>query len=66
MKSRPPSMKTYHEAKKTYHEAKLSLGNARSLAPIIKGIRKFPNTAGMAAMRKKKIMMIPWALNILL
>jgi len=59
MKSRPPSMKTYQEAR-------FNLGNAKSRAPIIKGIRKLPSTAGMAATRKKKIMMIPWALNILL
>jgi hypothetical protein len=59
MKRRPPSMKTYQEAR-------FNLGKARSRAPIMMGMRKLPSTAGMAATRKKKIMMIPWALNILL
>jgi hypothetical protein len=38
-----------------YHDARFNRGNARSLAPIINGMRKLPKTAGMAGIRKKKI-----------
>ena len=33
--------------------------NARSRAPTIKGTRKFPSTAGIDGIRKKKIMITP-------
>ncbi len=38
-------------------------GNARSFAPIMSGIRKFPRTAGMLGMRKKKTMITPCIVN---
>ena len=34
-------------------------GKARSLAPSISGIRKFPSVAGIEGMRKKNTMMTP-------
>ncbi len=46
-----------------YHERRLMRGNARSLAPIMSGIRKFPRTAGTPGIRKKKIMMTPCIVN---
>ena len=49
-----------------YQLARLSLGKARSLAPIISGIRKFPSTAGIDGMRKKKIIITPCMVNSLL
>ena len=42
-----------------YQLKRLSLGNARSRAPIMIGTRKFPKTAGIDGMRKKKIMTTP-------
>ena len=47
----------------TYQLARLSLGNARSLVPIIIGMKKFPNTAGTAGIRKKNSIITPWAVN---
>ena len=38
-------------------------GNARSFAPIMSGIRKFPSTAGMPGIRKKKIISTPCIVN---
>ena len=38
-----------------YQLSRLMRGKARSLAPIISGTRKFPSTAGMEGIRKKKI-----------
>ncbi len=50
----------------TYQDSRLILGNARSRAPIIMGTRKFPSTAGMEGIRKKKIMVMPCIVNNLL
>ncbi len=44
---------------KMYQLARFSLGNARSFAPIISGIRKLPSTAGIAGIRKKKTIITP-------
>ena len=41
-------------------------GNARSLAPIIGGIRKLPSTAGIDGIRKKNTMITPCAVKNLL
>ncbi len=41
-------------------------GNARSLAPIIMGTKKFPSVAGMDGMRKKNTMMMPCMVKNLL
>ena len=41
-------------------------GKARSLAPSMRGRRKFPRVAGTAGIRKKNTMITPWAVNILL
>ena len=49
-----------------YQLSRLMRGKARSRAPIIIGIKKFPMTAGMEGMRKKNTMMMPCMLNILL
>jgi len=45
---RPPMMNTYQLKR-------FNLGKAKSPAPIIKGTRKFPSTAGIDGIRKKKI-----------
>ena len=37
-----------------YQLARLSRGKARSRAPIIKGTRKFPKTAGIDGIKKKE------------
>jgi hypothetical protein len=47
-----------------YQLNRLILGKAKSLAPIIKGIRKFPSTAGIEGIRKKKIMATPCMVNM--
>ena len=49
-----------------YQVARFSLGKARSLAPIIIGIRKLPKTAGIDGMRNKKIITMPCMVNSLL
>ena len=49
-----------------YQDARFSRGKARLRAPIIKGTKKFPKTAGMLGIRKKNTMMMPCALNALL
>ena len=49
-----------------YQLSRLIRGNARSLAPIISGSRKFPSVAGMDGIRKKKTMIIPCMVNSLL
>ena len=54
--NRPPSVYTYQLARFTR-------GKARSLAPIMSGIRKLPNTAGIDGIRKKKIITIPCVVN---
>ena len=42
-----------------YQLARFSRGKAKSRAPIIKGIRKFPRTAGIDRIKKKKIIVTP-------
>ena len=49
-----------------YQLSRLILGSARSLAPIIIGIKKLPSVAGTDGTRKKKIMMMPCMVNTLL
>ena len=44
---------------KRYQLIRFSFGKATSLAPIISGMMKFPNTAGIDGIRKKKIMTMP-------
>ena len=51
---------------KIYQLARLSRGNARSRAPIIIGTKKFPSTAGMDGIRKKKTIVTPCIVNNLL
>ena len=41
-------------------------GKARSLAPIMSGMRKFPSTAGMDGIRKKKTITTPCMVKSLL
>jgi hypothetical protein len=49
-----------------YQLARFSRGKAMSRAPIMRGTRKFPSVAGTDGIRKKKTMITPWAVNILL
>ncbi len=49
-----------------YQESRFSRGNARSFAPIIIGMRKFPSTAGIEGIRKKKTIMTPCIVKSLL
>jgi hypothetical protein len=49
-----------------YQLARLSRGNARSRAPIIKGIRKFPSVVGMEGTRNHHTINTPWMVNALL
>ena len=49
-----------------YQLSRLILGNARSLAPTISGMRKLPSTAGTDGIRKKKTIVIPCMVNSLL
>jgi hypothetical protein len=51
---------------KTYQLARFSFGNARSLAPIIMGTRKFPSVFGMEGIRKNQTMMMPCMVKSLL
>jgi hypothetical protein len=51
---------------KRYQLSRLIFGKARSFAPIMMGSRKFPSTAGIPGIRKKKIITTPWRVNILL
>ena len=44
----------------TYQLSRLILGKARSFAPIISGMRKFPRVAGIDGIRKKKTITTPW------
>jgi hypothetical protein len=46
-------------ARKKYQDSRFSLGNATSLAPIMIGRKKFPNTAGRPGSTNMKIMMTP-------
>ena len=59
MVNTPPRMKMYQLRR-------FRRGKARSRAPIIMGTRKFPRTAGIDGTRKRKIMIMPWAVNSLL
>ena len=47
-----------------YQLSRLMRGKARSFAPSMSGMRKFPSTAGMAGIRKKNTITMPWAVNI--
>ncbi len=47
-----------------YQLIRLIFGNARSFAPIISGIRKFPITAGIEGIRKKKTIATPCIVNM--
>ena len=58
--------KTVPPAMKMYQLSRFSFGKATSFAPIIKGIRKLPSTAGIEGARKKKIITRPCRVNILL
>src|SRR5712664_1459236 len=51
---------------KMYQLSRFSFGKATSFAPIIKGMRKLPSTAGIEGARKKKIITRPCRVNILL
>ncbi len=49
-----------------YQLARFRRGNARSFAPTINGITKFPITAGTDGIRKKNTIVMPCMLNSLL
>jgi hypothetical protein len=49
-----------------YQLRRLIFGKARSFAPTMIGIKKFPSTAGMDGMRKKKIIATPCMVKSLL
>ena len=49
-----------------YQLSRLIFGKARSFAPIMRGIRKLPRTAGIEGIRKKKIMATPCMVKSLL
>ena len=49
-----------------YQLARLSLGNARSGAPIISGTRKLPSVAGIDGIKKNQTMITPCIVNSLL
>src|SRR5882672_12932314 len=49
-----------------YQLRRLIFGKARSLAPIIKGIRKLPRTEEIEGIRKKKTMATPCMVKSLL
>ena len=49
-----------------YQLSRLIFGKARSRAPIISGIRKFPSVAGIDGTRKKNTMMMPCIVKSLL
>ncbi len=49
-----------------YQLNRLRRGKATSFAPIIKGMRKFPSTAGTAGIKKKKIIITPCIVKSLL
>ena len=50
----------------TYQLVRLSFGKARSLAPIISGIRKLPKVAGIDGIRKNQTITTPWMVKALL
>jgi len=49
-----------------YQLSRFSFGKARSLAPIIMGMKKFPSVVGIDGIRKNHTMMMPCMLNNLL
>ncbi len=49
-----------------YQLRRLIFGKARSFAPIMIGIRKFPSVAGTEGTRNRKIMMMPCMVKNLL
>ena len=49
-----------------YHEKRFSRGNAMSRPPIRIGRKKLPKIVGMPGMTTRKIMMIPWSVNVAL
>ena len=49
-----------------YQLSRLMRGNARSLAPIMIGIRKLPSVAGIDGIRKKKTIITPCSVKSLL
>ena len=51
---------------KRYQLKRFKRGKATSRAPIISGITKFPNTAGMDGMRKNQTISTPWMVKSLL
>ena len=59
----PPTWRTPAPIMNTYQLARFSFGNARSFAPIIIGMKKFPITAGIDGIRKKNSITTPWAVN---
>ncbi len=46
--------------KKIWYERRLIRGNTMSSAPIMSGIRKFPNAAISTGIATQKIMIEPW------
>ncbi|GJE42521.1 hypothetical protein AEGHOMDF_1693 [Methylobacterium soli] len=68
--STPPSttetMVKSAPAMKMYQLVRLSLGKARSFAPIISGIRKLPKVAGIDGIRKNHTITTPWMVKALL
>ncbi len=66
----PPSMTTRNvpiaPIMNRYQLSRFSFGNARSFAPSWIGRMKFPSTAGIDGIRKKKIITMPCIVNILL
>ena len=52
--------------KNRYQLVRLSLGNARSRAPIISGTRKLPSVVGMEGIRKNQTITTPCIVNSLL
>ncbi len=51
---------------KIYQLSRLSRGNATSLAPIMIGMMKLPNVAGIDGIRKNHTITTPWMVNSLL
>jgi len=49
-----------------YQLSRLIFGNARSFAPTMMGMRKFPMVAGTDGTRNRNTMMMPCAVNTLL
>ena len=47
----------------THQERRFMRGNATSLAPIIRGRRKFPKATGTPGIMKRNIMIMPWVVK---